>query len=185
MHAWLFSEIIDARLRLGDLEEYIMSPNYLQLQDEDAVSTDGTLKHAFLRQYTTSYFPFSIDMDFGDVPRGNTILCSHVNKIAMNEVVEKKNTIILGSMLSNNQRVYVTNSNPNNQYVAVVANEMDIMESFYIRYVNWTLNREESPPRQQSPPPIVASPPRRKKYKSETSSTETATNASTSQQPRV
>ncbi|CAH1429083.1 unnamed protein product [Lactuca virosa] len=37
----------------------------------------------------------------------------------------------------------------------------------------------------QSPPPIVASPPRRKKYKSETSSTETVTNASTSQQPQV
>ncbi|CAH1421512.1 unnamed protein product [Lactuca virosa] len=95
----------------------------------------------------------------------------------MDEVVDKKNTVILGSMSSNNQR-------PNNHPIVVVANETELMVPFYIRYVNWTLNHEESPPRQHSAP-IVASPPRRKKYKLETSSTETSTNASTSQQPEV
>ncbi|CAH1454158.1 unnamed protein product [Lactuca virosa] len=63
------------------------------------------------------------------------------------------------------------------------------MVLFYVRYVNWTLNHEEYPPRQHSPvrnsPPVVASPPRRKMYKSETSSTESATNASSSQQPEI
>ncbi|CAH1434908.1 unnamed protein product [Lactuca virosa] len=63
------------------------------------------------------------------------------------------------------------------------------MLPFYIRYINWTLNHEESPPRQHYPvpesPPIIASPPRRKKYNSETPSTESATNASSSQQPVV
>ncbi|CAH1423021.1 unnamed protein product [Lactuca virosa] len=54
---------------------------------------------------------------------------------------------------------------PNNHPVVVVANEMELMEPFYIRYVNWTLNHEESPPRLQIPPPIAASPPRSKKYK--------------------
>ncbi|CAI9264708.1 unnamed protein product [Lactuca saligna] len=49
---------------------------------------------------------------------------------------------------------------------------------------SWILNHEESPPRQHSPS-IVALPPRRNKYKSETSSTETATNASTSQPPEI
>ncbi|CAH1444101.1 unnamed protein product [Lactuca virosa] len=73
---------------------------------------------------------------------------------------------------------------PNNHPIVVVANATELMLPFYIRYVNQTLNHEESPPRQHSPP-IVASPPRRKKYKSETSSTETATNASSSQQPEV
>nr|KAJ0200131.1 hypothetical protein LSAT_V11C600330510 [Lactuca sativa] len=33
----LFPDIIDSHLRLRDFEEYIMSPNYLQLQDEDAI----------------------------------------------------------------------------------------------------------------------------------------------------
>ncbi|KAL7609965.1 hypothetical protein Lser_V15G10052 [Lactuca serriola] len=65
-----------------------------------------------------------------------------------------------------------------------MANETEIMLPFYNRYINWTLNHEESPPRQHSPP-IVTSPPRIKKYKSETSSKETAINASTSQQPEV
>ncbi|CAH1436605.1 unnamed protein product [Lactuca virosa] len=85
-------------------------------------------------------------------------------------------------MSSNNQC-------PNNQPISVVANPTELMLSFYIRYINWTLNHEESPPRQHYPvpdsPPIVVSPPRRKKYKSETYSTESATNASSSQQPVV
>ncbi|CAI9288409.1 unnamed protein product [Lactuca saligna] len=72
-----------------------------------------------------------------------------------------------------------------NHHVVVVANETKIMELFYICYVNWTLNHEESPPRQQIPLPIVASAPRRKKCKSKTSSSETATHASTLQQPQV
>nr|KAJ0207816.1 hypothetical protein LSAT_V11C500268800 [Lactuca sativa] len=33
----LFPDITDARLRLKDLEDYIMSLNYLELQDEDVV----------------------------------------------------------------------------------------------------------------------------------------------------
>ncbi|CAH1420547.1 unnamed protein product [Lactuca virosa] len=117
-------------------------------------------------------------MEFGDVPRGKTILYSHADRIATNEVVEKKNTIILALMSSNNQCVC-------GMPVVVVANKTEIMEPFYIRYVNLTLNHVESPPRKQSPPPIVTSPPRRKKYKSETSSTETTTSASTSHQPQV
>nr|KAJ0199493.1 hypothetical protein LSAT_V11C600329750 [Lactuca sativa] len=52
---------------------------------------------------------------------------------------------------------------PNNHHIVVVPNETELMELFFTRYVNWTLNHEESPPRQQSPP-IVASPPRRNKY---------------------
>ncbi|CAH1450685.1 unnamed protein product [Lactuca virosa] len=78
---------------------------------------------------------------------------------------------------------------PNNQPISVVANPTELMLSFYVRYVNWTLNHQESPPWKHTPvrnspespppqhtpvrnsPPVVASPPRRKKYKSETSST--------------
>ncbi|CAH1413528.1 unnamed protein product [Lactuca virosa] len=75
-------------------------------------------------------------------------------------------------------------SRPNNHPIVVVANAMELMLSFYIRYVNWTLNHEESPPRKHNTP-IVSSPPRRKKYKSETSSTEIATNAYSSQQSEV
>ena len=74
---------------------------------------------------------------------------------------------------------------PNNHLVVVMENGTELKELFYIRYVNWTLNHEESPPRKQNQLPIVASPPRKKKYKSETSSSETVTNASTSQQPLV
>ncbi|CAH1442700.1 unnamed protein product [Lactuca virosa] len=76
---------------------------------------------------------------------------------------------------------------PNNQPINVVANPEELMLPFYVRYVNWTLNPVESPPRQYSPvrnsPPHVASPARRRMYKSEikTSSTESATNASSSQ----
>nr|KAJ0209221.1 hypothetical protein LSAT_V11C400196230 [Lactuca sativa] len=84
---------------------------------------------------------------------------------------------------------------PNNQPIQVVANETELMLPFYVRYVNWTLNHEESPPSQQSPlpqhsparnsPPAVQSPPRRSIYKSDTCSTESATNASSSQQPEI
>nr|KAJ0191150.1 hypothetical protein LSAT_V11C800449230 [Lactuca sativa] len=61
------------------------------------------------------------------------------------------------------------------------------MLPFYVRYANWTLNPIESPPRQHSPvpnsPPHVDLPARRRMYKSEieTSTTESATNASSSQ----
>ncbi|CAH1453132.1 unnamed protein product [Lactuca virosa] len=51
---------------------------------------------------------------------------------------------------------------PNNQLLAVVANETEIMGPFYICYVNWTLSHIESPLWQQSSPPFFASPPRRK-----------------------
>ncbi|CAH1453067.1 unnamed protein product [Lactuca virosa] len=71
---------------------------------------------------------------------------------------------------------------PNNQPISVVENATELMLLFYIRHV--ILTHEESPPRQQIPP-IVALPPRRKKYKSETSSTESATNAYSSQHPEV
>ncbi|CAH1427258.1 unnamed protein product [Lactuca virosa] len=99
-------------------------------------------------------------------------------------------------MSSNKQR-------PNNQPISVVANPTELMLPFYVRYVNWTLSHQESPPRQHTPvgnstdspppqhspvqnsPPVVASPPRRKKYKSETSSTESGTNASSSQHPEI
>ncbi|CAI9287217.1 unnamed protein product [Lactuca saligna] len=37
LRARLFPDILDARLRLKDLEDLIMSPNYLALQDEDVV----------------------------------------------------------------------------------------------------------------------------------------------------
>nr|KAJ0220665.1 hypothetical protein LSAT_V11C200070420 [Lactuca sativa] len=78
-------------------------------------------------------------------------------------------------------------SMPNNQPINVVPNPEELMLSFYVRYVNWTLNPIESPPRQHSPvrnsPPHVASPARKRMYKSEieTSSTEFAINASSSQ----
>ncbi|CAH1427562.1 unnamed protein product [Lactuca virosa] len=57
---------------------------------------------------------------------------------------------------------------------------------FRLRYGFWRRSQRqpESPSRKHSPP-IVTSPPRRKKYKSKTSSTETATNASTLQQSEV
>nr|KAJ0210275.1 hypothetical protein LSAT_V11C400222770 [Lactuca sativa] len=76
---------------------------------------------------------------------------------------------------------------PNNQPINVVANPEELMLPFYVRYVNWNLNLGESPPRQHSPvpnsPPHVDSPARRTMYKSEieTSTTESATNASSSQ----
>ncbi|CAH1442855.1 unnamed protein product [Lactuca virosa] len=76
---------------------------------------------------------------------------------------------------------------PNNEPINVEANPEELMLPFYVRYVNWTLNPVESPPRQHSPvrnsPPPVSSPARRRMYKSEiqTSSTESATNASSSQ----
>nr|KAJ0186329.1 hypothetical protein LSAT_V11C900496820 [Lactuca sativa] len=84
---------------------------------------------------------------------------------------------------------------PNNQPIQVVANETEPMLPFYVRYMNWTLNHKESPPPQQSPPPqhspvrnsppAVQSPPRRSMYKSDTCSTESATNAFSSQQPEI
>ena len=37
LRARLFPDISDSRLRLKDLEDLIMSPNYLALQDEDDV----------------------------------------------------------------------------------------------------------------------------------------------------
>ncbi|CAH1427483.1 unnamed protein product [Lactuca virosa] len=83
-------------------------------------------------------------------------------------------------MLSNNQR-------PNNEPINVETNPEELMLPFYVRYVNWTLNPVESPPRQhslvQNSPPPVSSPARRRMYKSEiqTSSTESTTNASSSQ----
>nr|KAJ0204815.1 hypothetical protein LSAT_V11C500240630 [Lactuca sativa] len=39
---------------------------------------------------------------------------------------------------------------PNNQPINIVANPEELMLSFYVRYVNWTLNPVESPPRQHS-----------------------------------
>ncbi|CAH1426508.1 unnamed protein product [Lactuca virosa] len=78
---------------------------------------------------------------------------------------------------------------PNNVPIPVVANGTELMLPFYVRYVNRTLNHEESPPPQHSPvrnsPPVVASPPRRTMYKSDTCSIESATNASSSQHPEI
>ncbi|CAI9274112.1 unnamed protein product [Lactuca saligna] len=37
LRAWLFPDISDSRLRLKDLEDLILSPNYSALQDEDVV----------------------------------------------------------------------------------------------------------------------------------------------------
>ncbi|CAI9288282.1 unnamed protein product [Lactuca saligna] len=36
---------------------------------------------------------------------------------------------------------------PNNQHIYVVANPTELMLLFYVCYVNWTLNHEESSPR--------------------------------------
>ncbi|CAI9285804.1 unnamed protein product [Lactuca saligna] len=92
---------------------------------------------------------------------------------------------------------------PNNQAIFVVVSPTELMLSFYVYYVNWTLNHEESPPRQHTPfqnspesplpqhshirnsPLVFDSPPRRKTYKSETSSTESVTNASSSQHVHI
>ncbi|CAI9300786.1 unnamed protein product [Lactuca saligna] len=83
----------------------------------------------------------------------------------------------------------ITVAVPNNEPIRVVADATELMSSFYVRYVNWTLNHEESPPREHSPvrnsPPVVASPRRRNMYKSETCSTESDTNASSSQPPEI
>nr|KAJ0190431.1 hypothetical protein LSAT_V11C800420310 [Lactuca sativa] len=63
---------------------------------------------------------FSIDMDFGDVPRGNLVLYTNADRIPTDE--------------------------RNNQPISVVANPTELMMLFYLRYVNWTLTHEESPP---------------------------------------
>ncbi|CAI9270054.1 unnamed protein product [Lactuca saligna] len=45
LRARLFPDISDSRLRLKDLEDFIMSPNYSALQDEDAVML---IQHVFM-----------------------------------------------------------------------------------------------------------------------------------------
>nr|KAJ0184451.1 hypothetical protein LSAT_V11C900499570 [Lactuca sativa] len=39
---------------------------------------------------------------------------------------------------------------PNNQPISVVANLMELMLSFDVRYVNWILNHQDSPPRKHT-----------------------------------
>ncbi|CAI9269943.1 unnamed protein product [Lactuca saligna] len=58
LRARLFPDITDSRLRPKDLEEYIMSPNYLALQDKDTVNPESTKVH----NYTVAGFmlPFKI-----------------------------------------------------------------------------------------------------------------------------
>nr|KAJ0203628.1 hypothetical protein LSAT_V11C500288840 [Lactuca sativa] len=115
---YLFPNITDARLQLKDLQDYIMSPNYLTLQDEDTLLfihlvfmlkglhgrdvktgipaavyklTDNIydwniifkqpnpeskkvhkcIVAGFMLSFKHHTYLFSIDMDFGDVPRGN------------------------------------------------------------------------------------------------------------------
>ncbi|CAH1440110.1 unnamed protein product [Lactuca virosa] len=118
-------------------------------------------------------------MDVGDVPKGSPVLYMHADKMPRMRSWRSKTPLSWVQF-----RRIINVSVPNNHPIVVVENTTELMLSFYIRYINWTLNHEESPPRQHSPP-IVGSLPRKKKYKSETSSTETATNDSSSQRPKV
>ncbi|CAH1423300.1 unnamed protein product [Lactuca virosa] len=244
LRARLFPDITDASFRLKDLEDYIMSPNYLTLHDEDFVMliqlvfmlkclhgrdvetgipaavynlvdniddwnrfawgtyfwtyTSGLMRGMFekienfrifkqtnpkskkVHKYIVVIFvlPFKIWI-LDTFPEATQYYVRMPTKLPPMRSWRRKTPL---SWVHCRQIINV--SVPNNHHIVVVANETELMEPFYIRYVNWTLNHEESPPLQQIPP-IVSSPPRRKKYKSDTSSTETATNASTSQQPQV
>nr|KAJ0226188.1 hypothetical protein LSAT_V11C100049020 [Lactuca sativa] len=229
LRARLFPDISDSRLRLKDLEDFIMSPNYSALQDEDAVMliqhvyTDRMLKRAFLQQFAwgTYFWKYTSRMmcgmfekieEFRQFKQANPESKKGYKytvpgfmllfKIWILETFTEatmfyiRTPIELPRMrawrsktpLNWEQCCRIINvSMPNNQPINVVANPEELMLPFYVRYVNWTLNPVESPPRQHSPipnsPPHVDSAAQRRMYKSEieTSTTESATNASSSQ----
>ncbi|CAI9301271.1 unnamed protein product [Lactuca saligna] len=173
LRARLFPDISDARLRLKDLEDFIMSPKYLEVEDEDVVML---IQLVFVLK----------GLHGRDV---KMCIPAAIYNLANNR--DDWNRFAWGTYL---WRYTSRMMRPNNQPIQVVANKTELMLPFYVRYVNWTLNHEESPPPQQSPPqhsqvrnspPAVQSPPRRSMYKSDTCSTESATNASSSQKHEI
>ncbi|CAI9294167.1 unnamed protein product [Lactuca saligna] len=249
LRARLFPDISDARLRLKDLEDFIMSPKYLEVKDEDVVmliqlvfvlkglherdvktcipatiynladNRDDWNRFAwgmYLWRYTSRMMRgmFKKIVEFRQFKEANPE-SKKIHKYTVPGFMLPFKIWILEtfpeatkfyvristelprmrcwrskSVLSWENCCRIINvSVPNNQPIQVVANETELMLPFYVRYVNWTLNHEESPPPQHSPvrnsPPAVQSPPRRSMYKSDTCSTESATNASSSQQPEI
>ncbi|CAI9279186.1 unnamed protein product [Lactuca saligna] len=183
----LFPDIYDVRLRLKDLEDLIMSPNYLALQDEDDVMLIQLvfmLKGLHRRDVKT------------DIPAAVYKLADNKddwNRFALGTYLWTYTSCLMREMFKKIEEFRIfkqanpESKKPNNQPINVMAIPEELMLLFYVRYVNWTLNPVESPPRQHSPvqnsPLVIVSPARRKMYKSEieTSLTESDTNASSLQ----
>nr|KAJ0217152.1 hypothetical protein LSAT_V11C300145120 [Lactuca sativa] len=208
LHARLLPDISDARLRLKDLEDFIMSPKYLEVEDEDVVMLiqlvfvlkglhgrdvktcipaaiynladnrddwNKQLKEANpeskkIHKYTVPGFmlPFKIWI-LETFPEA-----TNFNVCIPTELPRMRFWRSKAPLSWDNYCRIINMFVPNNQPIQVVANETELMLPFYVRYVNWTLNHEESPPLQQSPPPqhspvrnsppAIQSPPRRIGY---------------------
>nr|KAJ0190688.1 hypothetical protein LSAT_V11C800453850 [Lactuca sativa] len=190
LRARLFLDISDSRLRLKDLEDLIMSPNYSALQDEDVGLHGRDVKTGI----PAAVYKLADNIDDWNRFAWGTYFWKYTSRMmrGMFEKIEEFRQFKQANPESRKGHKYTIPGfmlpfKPNNQPINVVANPEELMLSFYVRYVNWTLNPVESPPRQHSPvpnsPPNVDSPARRRMYKSEieTSTTESATNASSSQ----
>ncbi|CAI9277948.1 unnamed protein product [Lactuca saligna] len=200
IHARLFPDISDARLRLKDLEDLIMSPNYLVLQDEDDVMLIQLvfmLKGLHERDVKTgipaAVYKLADNIDDWNSFAWGTYLWKYTSRMMrrMFKKIEDFRLLKQANRESKKVHKYIVPGfmlpfKPNNQPINFMATLEELILPFYVRYVNWTLNPVESPPRQHShvrnSPPHVASPARRRMYKSEieTCSNESTTNSSSS-----
>nr|KAJ0215866.1 hypothetical protein LSAT_V11C300106230 [Lactuca sativa] len=167
LRARLFPDITDAHLRLKDSEDYIMSPNYLPLQDEDVVMLiqlvfmlKGLHGQDVKMSIPTAVYKLADNIDdwngfawasylpfFPLIWILETFLEATQYYIRTPTKLPRMRSWRSKTSLSWVQcRRIINVSVPNNHPIADMANETELMLPFYNRYVNWTLNHEESPP---------------------------------------
>nr|KAJ0201213.1 hypothetical protein LSAT_V11C600326390 [Lactuca sativa] len=173
LRARLFPDISNARLRLKDLEDFIMSPKYLEVEDEDVVMLIQlvfVLKGLHGRDVKTcipaAIYNLADNSDDWNTFAWGTYLWRYTSRMMrgmFKKIVEFRQFKEANPESKKIHKYTVPGFmlpfKPNNQPIQVVANETELMLPFYVRYVNWTLNHEESPPPQQSPPPHQSPPP--------------------------
>nr|KAJ0208621.1 hypothetical protein LSAT_V11C400191560 [Lactuca sativa] len=146
----LFPDITDACLRLKDLEDYIISPNNLALQDEDTVMLIQLvfmLKSLHGRYVKTgilaAIYKFVNNIDDWCRFAWDTYFWAYTSGL-MREMFEKIEKFrIFKHTNPESKKVhkytvvgFILPFKPNNHHVVVVANETELMEPFYIRFVN-------------------------------------------------
>ncbi|CAI9268580.1 unnamed protein product [Lactuca saligna] len=163
--ARLFLGISDARLWLKDLEDFIMSPNYLAVQDEDVVMLIQLvfmLKGLYGRDVKTGIlvvvYKLADNIDDRNRFAWGTYFWTYTSRMMHGIFKKIEEFKLLKQTNPESKRVhkytvpgFMLLFKPNNQPIYVVASPIELMLSFYVFYVNWTVNHEESPQRQHNP----------------------------------
>nr|KAJ0228345.1 hypothetical protein LSAT_V11C100048730 [Lactuca sativa] len=159
LRAWLFPDITDARLRLKNLEDYIMSLNYLSLQDQDDVmfiQLVFMLKGLHGRDVKTgipaAVYKFADNIDDWNRFAWGTYFLTYTLGLMRGMFEKIKNFRIFKHTNPESKKVhkfivagFMLPFKLKNHPIVVMENATELMFLFYIRYINWTLNHEESP----------------------------------------